>query len=97
MAENNTLQIEELKQKIQHLFSIYNALKLEKELLVNEKIQLVNTIEEQKSKYSEIEKKYKSLQIANAVTSNSGDSEFAKKKIDGIVREIDKCVALLNQ
>ena len=67
MAETNTFKIDELKQKVQQLVSLYNNLKAEKETLVNEKISLIKTIEEQNIKISEIEDKYNSLQIAKAV------------------------------
>ncbi len=97
MAETNTFKIDELKQKVQQLVSLYNNLKAEKETLVNEKISLIKTIEEQNIKISEIEDKYNSLQIAKAVVTKDVDSEYAKKRIDGIVREIDKCIALLNK
>ena len=98
MAETNTFKTDELKQKVQHVISLYNNIKNEKEALVNEKIHLLQTIEEQKLKINEIDENYKTLQIAKAVSSkDETESEFAKKRIDSIVREIDKCIALLNK
>ena len=98
MAETNTFKTDELKQKVQHVISLYNNIKKEKEDLVNEKIHLLQTIEEQKLKINEIDENYKTLQIAKAVSSkDDADNEFAKKRIDSIVREIDKCIALLNK
>jgi inorganic pyrophosphatase len=98
MAETNTFKTDELKQKVQHVISLYTNIKNEKEALVDEKIQLLRTIEEQQVKIAEIENNYKNLQIAKAVsTKDEGESDFAKKRIDAIVREIDKCIALLNK
>lgn len=34
---------------------------------------------------------------AKALTSNNEDSELAKAKISSLVREIDRCIALLNE
>ena len=98
MTETNTFKTDELKQKIQQVISLYTNIKNEKMTLVDEKIQLLKQIEEQNIKIAEIENNYKNLQIANAVSAkDNSDSEFAKKRIDSIVREIDKCISLLNK
>jgi len=98
MAETNTFKTDELKQKVQHVISLYTSLKNEKATLVDEKIQLLKKIEEQKIKIAEIESNYNTLQLAKAVSAkDEGETEFAKKRIDTIVREIDKCIALLNK
>ena len=41
--------------------------------------------------------KYNKLKLAKRLLASSGDSHDAKIKINRIVREIDKCVALLNR
>ena len=97
MADTNTFQIEELKQRIQHILSMYALLKDEKDELLKEKIGLSRIIEEQNIRLTELERKYKGLQVAKAVSETGGDTDIAKKKIDGLVREIDKCIVLLNK
>ena len=98
MAETNTFKTDELKQKVQHVISLYTNIKNEKAILVDEKIQLLKKLEEQNIKIAEIENNYKNLQIAKVVaTKDEGESDYAKKRIDAIVRDIDKCIALLNK
>lgn len=44
----------------------------------------------------ELEQKIDRLQMAGAFASSTKDAKEAKRNIAGIVREIDKCIALLN-
>lgn len=97
MADSNTFKIEELKQKIQVILSMYADLKEEKNELLKDKIILTKLVEEQNIKVSELERKYKDLQVAKAVMQSGEESDVAKKKIDGLVREIDKCIAMLTK
>jgi capsule polysaccharide export protein KpsE/RkpR len=49
------------------------------------------------ARIEETEEKNRKLQLAAAFKSGSTDAQEAKLKIGKIVREIDKCVALLNK
>ncbi len=49
-----------------------------------------------KDKIKEQEEKLNRLQLAEAFTHSSGDAKEARDKIGRIVKEIDKCIALLN-
>lgn len=44
----------------------------------------------------EIRNNYESLRLARGFTGSDEEKEAAKKRIAGMVREIDKCIALLN-
>jgi len=88
--------IESLKDKINTVISLYEKNKNQKEKLKSEK----NNLSEQlKIKEKEIEKlrnKYETLKIVKTVLASSEDANDAKIKVNRIVREIDKCIALLN-
>ena len=45
----------------------------------------------------ELRKENEHLSIANQISTNSSERSDAKKKIDSLVREIDQCLALLNE
>ena len=45
----------------------------------------------------DLEEKNKKLQLAEAFKGSSADTNDAKLKIGRIVKEIDKCIALLNR
>jgi hypothetical protein len=41
--------------------------------------------------------KYNSLRIAESFSKNSQEREYTEERISKLVREINKCIALLNQ
>ena len=89
--------VSELRGQISRLISLYQDLKLEKEELVREKMNLLEQVESLSKKNDEFKHQYDTLKLAKTFAVNTGDSQQAKNKISQIVREIDKCIALLNK
>ncbi|MRT94083.1 hypothetical protein [Ancylomarina sp. 16SWW S1-10-2] len=89
--------VSELRRQISCLISLYQDLKLEKEDLVREKMNLIEQIESLSKENEEFKHKYDTLKLSKTFAVNVGDSQQAKNKISRIVREIDKCIALLNK
>ncbi|MFW6327065.1 MAG: hypothetical protein ACOC2F_02015 [Bacteroidota bacterium] len=86
-----------LRSKIQSVISLYESSKAEKDKLAEEVNKLNKLIEEKNDKINELEKKINKLQLARTVLITSEDKHEAKLKVNRIVREIDKCIALLNR
>jgi hypothetical protein len=42
-------------------------------------------------------KRYENLKVAKALAEGDPENQAAKHKINKILREVDKCIALLNQ
>ncbi|MCQ2958841.1 MAG: hypothetical protein MJ198_01460 [Bacteroidales bacterium] len=91
--------IEGLKSKISVLMSMFSVLKSQNEQLKKENEDFKQTIEKQQNLITELEQKVNTLQLAKAVSDTSGttDDKSARKYIEGIIREIDSCIALLNK
>lgn len=89
--------VNSLKEQISELVSLYEKSKEEKESLIHEKIELMEKMENLKRDKEELDHQYNTLKLAKTFAANSGDSQEAKVKINRIVREIDKCIALLNR
>lgn len=89
--------VSELRGKISRLISLYHGLKLEKETLVREKMELVERVEALSKENEMYKHQYDTLKLAKTFAAGSGDSQQAKHKISQMVREIDKCIALLNK
>ena len=90
--------------------AVLNELKFKVERLIKLYISSLQTIEDQKSRIEELSaeienlksekqnlnEELKTARVANAL-SGSGDGSYrAKLRINQLVREIDKCIALLN-
>jgi len=96
IAEIKSLIIN-LKENINKLKDLNSQTSLENNKLKEEIIELNNKIQQQDTNNIELINKYESLKLAKSIAVSSGDSHDAKIKINRLVREIDKCISLLNR
>ena len=86
-----------LKDKIKKLLSLYNDLKTENAKLKSKAEENKAIIKNKEAELIFLKNKYNKLKLAKSLLASTGDSHDAKIKINSIVREIDKCIALLNR
>ena len=86
-----------LNKKIEELFERYNDLRTKNRDLKNENDTLKRYIEERELKIRNLEKRYERIKISGALMGEGEGAAEARKKINELVREIDRCVALLNR
>jgi predicted nucleic acid-binding Zn-ribbon protein len=86
-----------LNKKIEELFERYNDLRTKNRDLKNENDTLKRYIEERELKIRDLEKRYERIKISGALMGEGEGAAEAKNKINELVREIDRCVALLNR
>ncbi len=87
-----------LRQRIQTLMSMYEAKKAKAVDLQAKNIELHGEVERLEKRLNELEKKHENLKIAKVLSSlPGGDVHETKLQVNRIVREIDKCIALLNR
>ena len=54
-------------------------------------------LQDREAKFKELEIKYERVKLSGALLGEGENASEAKKKITELVREIDRCVALLNR
>ena len=86
-----------LNRKLDELLIRYSDLKVEIADLKNANEALISTVQERDARIKELEIKYERLKLTGALLGDGENALKAKKKITDLVREIDKCVALLNR
>jgi len=86
-----------LNKKIDELLERYSGLKVENSGLKFEIEVLKKDLQLKNEKIKDLEAKYERLKISGALMGESRNSAEARKKINELVREIDRCVALLNR
>ena len=86
-----------LNRKLDELLDRYNNLKREVEELRNGNKVLKTDLQDKEQKINELEIKYERIKLSGALMGGGEDANEAKKKITELVREIDRCVALLNR
>jgi len=86
-----------LNRKLDELLDRYNRLKSEVMDLKNGNDILKGMLQNREEKMKELEMKYERVKLSGALLGEGENAHEAKRKITELVREIDKCVALLNR
>ena len=97
MTEEDHLLLNDLKRSTQQLFEKYNELEQKNKMLSNQVENLKQEIELMEHEKIELGRSYEQLKVANRILSEQDETGEAKQKIDFLIREIDKCIALLNR
>ncbi len=86
-----------IKEKVHLLMSNNSSLKEQKIQLETKVSELKNTLEQQKAEIENFNEKVKMLKMAKSLGGDSEKNTEMKLKINELVREIDKCISLLNK
>ena len=87
-----------LKHRVKTVISLYEGQKSKASELQKENFELIKRIETLENNLALLDKKYENLKIAKVLSSVPGeDVHETKIQVNRIVREIDKCIALLNR
>jgi predicted RNase H-like nuclease (RuvC/YqgF family) len=97
MVNPNNDIIAKLEQKIDLLVERYQAEKEENSMLRSQVHHLTNELERGVLSYSLLEESFGKLKVAKTLEASGEDVRDTKLRINQIVREIDKCIALLNR
>lgn len=89
--------VDSLEVKIKQLISLYSKTKQEKQQAINEAEDLKKSLAEKQEVINSLEEKIKLIKMSKVVSSSNEDNKKTKQKINEYVREIDKCIALLNK
>jgi predicted nuclease with TOPRIM domain len=86
-----------LNRKLNDLLNRYHDLGKENRELRNENEKLKAHLQEGREKVKELETKYDRVKLSGALLGGGENAIEAKRKINELVREIDRCVALINR
>ena len=86
-----------LNRKLNDLLNRYHDLGKENRELRNENEKLKAHLQEDREKVKELETKYDRVKLSGALLGGGENAIEAKRKINELVWEIDRCVALINR
>ena len=86
-----------LNRKLDELLDRYNNLKREVEDLRKGKRVMEAELQDKNERMKELEIKYARVKLSGALLGEGENANEARKRISELVREIDRCVALLNR
>lgn len=87
--------LDNIRQQFLRLISAYEKEKAERSRLEEENRQLARRCETYGKQIAELEEKLDNLNLATAFAGARTDNSESKKEIDGLVKEIDRCISLL--
>ena len=90
--------VNNIEKKVNKLITLYQSVKKEKQNIFIENKQLKSDLSEKDKSIQKLEEKIKLLRITKSVsTQDEARNKESRQKINEYVREIDKCIALLNK
>ncbi|WP_431166403.1 hypothetical protein [Tenacibaculum halocynthiae] len=93
---NTQKAIHLLEDRLKILLSNYEFLKEENKILFQNNAKLHNLLKEKEQELAINQKEFKLLKIAKTIEGSNENTRETKHKINTLVREIDKCIKLLN-
>ena len=97
MTEEDRKLINTFEGKLRHFMFLYDEIKQEnadlKQLLIK-KDEEIHQLEQSRK---ELEARYTDLKMARTISLYDKDIKDTKQRLSSLVREVDKCIALLNE
>ncbi len=96
MAEASKI-VENLEVKINHLISSHKNVVSERKKLTDKNNELSELVSQQQSEIAQLTEKVKMVKLAKSIEGSGEDTSKLKLKINEVLREVDKCIAMLNK
>ncbi len=87
--------LENIKNNIERLIAAYESVKYENGTLKDELEQSRTQIEDCRKQIIELERQIDNLKLTSAFLGDSGSNTEAKSKVEKMIKEIDKCISLM--
>ncbi len=87
--------LETVKDKIRRLIAAYESEKSERMRLESELEQTRGQNDAYRKQIIELERQIDNFKLTEAFMAGGADTSAAKKKIDSLMKEIDRCIALM--
>jgi transcriptional regulator len=97
MSNNYDDIVADLRNNLKRIINLYESQKEKNRVLTKKNEELNSILSLIKKEDEELKLKYNNIELAKAINESSGTNHDARIKVNRIVREIDKCIALLNK
>ena len=97
MSAEQTEIFEGIRQKIQMVKSRLKVQQEENIRLKKQNDELQNAVQQKQLRIDELEQRNQKLSLVKGIGADGEENQEARIQINRIVREIDKCIALLNR
>ena len=88
--------IENFESKLNRLMDAYTKLSVENAALRKQLVQQSVELSEVREQYNELTASYANLKLAKIISVDDSEIGDTQRRLSKLVREVDKCIALLN-
>ncbi|MBR5841466.1 MAG: hypothetical protein IKY64_02485 [Bacteroidaceae bacterium] len=96
MTEKDRAIIANFESKLGRLMDVYTQLAAENAVLRERMGQQAEELERLRKQYDELSISYSDLKLAKIISVNDTELGDTQRRLSKLVREVDKCIALLN-
>lgn len=96
MTEVDEIVIENFESKLNRLMEAYTQLSQENQILRHQLNQQSVELDKVRKQHAVLLQSYSELKLAKIISIDETDLGDTKKRLSQLVREVDKCIALLN-
>lgn len=96
MTDEEKNQLSVFEARLRQLMFLHDELKEKNQFLMEALDKKEQTLQQLQHDYDELEASYTNLKQARIISIHDSDVSDTRKRISKLVREIDKCLALLN-
>lgn len=97
MTEEEKNRLSTFEARVRHLMYLHDELRLKNSRLQQQLEEKTNECEQAKAEYRTLEQHYNDLKTAATISLDGNDVKETQQRLSQLVREIDKCIALLNK
>jgi regulator of replication initiation timing len=95
--ENLSIRLAAVRDKVENLLKENSLIKGENDAMRDRIAALERTVELQKNTLSELTEQNKLIKLAKNLTLEDSDTAEMKTKVNELIKEIDRCIDLLNE
>lgn len=96
MTEDDSKLIEQFESKIRKLVDLYDTVKCSNSELRSQLEAKDEEIKQLKDELADLKESYQNLKRSKVLEVSGHDIDDTKRRVSGLVREIDHCIKLLN-
>ena len=86
-----------LRSRVVDVSAAVDELKAENDHIMRLNEELMGLVSQKQSEIEDMRARFEQLKLAKTLAGSQEDIKNTKTRVDGILREIDKCIALLNR
>ena len=96
MTQEEEKNLQRLQTRVRQLILAYQTLESERDELKSRMGQSELALKAEQEKYADLTTAYQRLKTARLLCVAGGDVRDTKQRLSRLIREVDKCIALLN-